>query len=88
MEALGHEPEDSLHYELFPCPCGQGRIWNASHRLTRAAWTPGEELLLVEVAETLRNGAELKKAGPWEYIFEERIALVPLSLAFFVATMM
>lgn len=44
--------------------------------------------LLVEVAETLGNGAELKEASPWEYKFEERIALVPLSLALFVATMM
>lgn len=88
LEALGDELKASLHYELFPCPWGQGRIWNASHRLTRAAWTPGEELLLVEVAETLGNGAELKEASPWEYKFEERIALVPLSLTLFVATMM
>lgn len=63
-EALGHEPKASLHYELFPCPWGQGRMWNASHRLTHAAWTPGEELLLVEVAETLGNGAELRKWVP------------------------
>lgn len=88
LEALGYELKASLHYELFPCPWGQGRIWNASHRLTRAAWTPGEELLIVEVAETLGNGAELKEAGPWEYKFEEHIALIPLSLALFVATIM